>query len=100
MGARFGERNLTSSHASWRCIFVLTQLGQCCHRRLSWRKVSDAGTSGIPDLCDGAGTGECWACPVPWNLDSVTNKSLGPQEARPKLARSGKAASLALSGRI
>lgn len=56
--------------------------------------------SGIPDLCDGARTGEWWACPVPWNLDSVTDKSPGLQEAHPKLARSGKAASLALSGHI
>ena len=37
---------------------------------------------------------------MPWNLDSITDKSPGPQEARPKLARGGKAASLALSGRI
>ena len=84
MGARFGERNLTSSHASWQCICMLTQLGQCCHRRLSWRKVSDAGTSGIPDLCDGAGTGECWACPVPWNLDSKPGAAGSTSQAGPQ----------------
>lgn len=100
MGARFGERNLTSSHASCDASSRSRSFAGCCHRRLSRRKVSDAGMSGIPDLCDGARTGEWRACPVPWNLDSVTDKSPGPQEAHPKLARSSKAASLALSRHI
>ena len=100
MGTRFGERSLTSSHSSGDASSCSRSFAGCCHRRLSRRKVSDAGMSGIPDLCDGARTGEWRACPVPWNLDSITDKSPGLQEAHPKLARSGKAASLALSGHI